>query len=245
MRVEAELTGTTATRVEVEDLTDDPELEPAEGVEVELEGYVSGFTAHPGTFTLVGETVQTLSSTEFRQGSSDDLRDDIRVEAEGVFSGGVLVVHELKYKRVRVKIEGDVTTATADTLTVMGLTVNRTSFTDGAWPGGAGRYKIEAFTDDTGSVLYADKIDGVGAGDDILQGPVQAETGAPTYDMNILGIQVDLSTASFASDDESPLTITEFFDSVAPAAGLAGTLIKVKGTFSAGTLTGDEGEIES
>jgi hypothetical protein len=244
MRVEAKLSGTTATEIEVEDLTDDPELEPDEGAEYELEGYVSGFTAHPGVFQVFDQTVQTFAATEFRQGSPDDLRDDIRIEVEGSISGGVLLADTLKFKRVRVKIEGEVTARTADTVTVFGLTFERTPFTDGTWPGATGRFKIEGYGDDSGSILYADKIDSTGPGDDIFQAPVQAETGAPGYTMTLYGVTVDLATATFADSEEATLTIDQFFSAVTPATANGGTLIKAKGTFAAGTLTADEAELE-
>lgn len=243
MRVEARLSGpTTASLVKVEDLTEDPDLQPAEGAEVRIEGYVTAFTATPGTFQVNGEVVQTTASTEFKNGSSGDLRNDVSVEVEGTMSGGVLVAHEVKFERLRIKIEGTVTPVDADTITVFGATIKKTAFTEVglAWPTVTGRFKIEAYADQAGTTFYADKIESTGGGDDVLQAPVQANIASPTYRLTLLGRNIDFpgSGVTYHNDDDVSITRDQFF-----AAASVGTLVKVK--FDGATTTPKEAELEN
>ncbi len=248
MRVEVRLSQTSpamASLVKVEDLTEDPDFKPADGSQVEIEGIVSGFTATPGTFQVNGQDVETTSSTEFKNGSSADLANDVRVEVEGTQSGTTLVASEVKFERVRIKVEGTVSAHTADTLTVLGLVVNKTAFTEGVWPAAdGGHIRVKAFADQTGSTLYADRVESTGSGDS-LQAPVQAKVGSPTFTMTLMGITVDLSGATVEGDDQGAMTLDQFFAAVTPAAGINGTLIQAKGTFASGTLTATEAELEN
>ena len=171
--------------------------------------------------------MDTTSTTEFKNGSSADLANDVRVEVEGTQDGTTLVASEVKFERVKIKIEGTVTAHTGSTLTVLGLVVNQTALTEVL----AGRRRRplqgQGDADLTGSTLYADALESIGAGDDSLQAPVQAEIGSPTYTMTLLGVTVDPSGAS-VEGDMGAMTLDQFFAAVTPAAGTAGTLIKAK-----------------
>jgi hypothetical protein len=246
MRVEVRLSQASpaiASLVKVEDLADDPDLRPGHGMEVEIEGFVSGFTTTPGTFQVNGRDVETTSSTEFRHGSAADLANDVRVEVHGTQNGTTLVASEVQFEQVRIGVQGTVTAHTADTATVLGLVVNRTAGTEGTWPtSDGGHVRIRGYVSTTGSTLYADRIESTGSGD-ALKAPVQAEVGPPTYTMTLLGVTVDLSGAA-VSGDEHAMTLDQFFAAVTPAAGNAGTPIQARGTFGAGTLTATEAELE-
>ena len=238
MRVEAKLTGAVATVVRIEDLTRDRDLEPAEGSQVKIEGWVAGFSAaHPDTFQVNGTDVKTTASTELRNGSAADLRNDVRVEVEGTMSGGVLLAHELKFERPRIKIEGDVTARTDSTATVRGLVVNRTASTEGTWPAAPGRFRIEGYR--AGSTLYADRVESAGTGDDVLQAPAEAAIGSPTYRLTLLGIDVDFPGLGVGYESDHGVTITrdQFF-----AAAAAGVLVKIK--FDGSTTVPKEAELE-
>ncbi len=248
MRVEVRLSQTSpakASLVKVEDLTEDPDFKPANGSEVEIEGIVSAFTATPGTFQVNGQTVETTSTTEFKNGSSADLANDVRVEVEGTQNGTTLVAQELKFQRVRIGIEGTVTAHSAGTVTVLGLVVNKTAFTEGIWPtADGGHLRVRAFADPTGSTLYADRVASTGSGDS-LQAPAQAKVGSPTYTMTLLGITVNLSGAT-VEGDHGAMTRDQFFAAVTPAGGIGGTLVQAKGSYDSGsnTLTATEAELE-
>jgi len=101
VEVEGDPTGPdsmTATKIELEDEEDAPFI-PQEGEKEEVEGYVSGFTAHPGDFLVGIRIVRTTASTRFEHGVSGDLADNVRVEAEGrIDASGVLVAQEIEFK---------------------------------------------------------------------------------------------------------------------------------------------------
>ncbi|MDP2706483.1 MAG: DUF5666 domain-containing protein [Burkholderiales bacterium] len=61
-----------------------------------MEGYVSDFTAHPGTFKVGNVEVQTMSTTKLE--GMGTLADNIKIEVEGTMSDGVLVAHEVSFE---------------------------------------------------------------------------------------------------------------------------------------------------
>ncbi len=89
----------TATEIELEDL-EDAEFDPAEGEEVEVEGFVSGFTSI-SHFFVNGKLVDA-SGARFEGGLASDLADDVRVEAEGVWTmidgDLVLLAEEIEFE---------------------------------------------------------------------------------------------------------------------------------------------------
>lgn len=85
-----------ATEIEFED-NEDSEFEDAnDGHESEVEGYVSAFTTHPGTFRVGTVDVQTTTETRFE--GVGVLANDVKVEVEGRMSGGVLIAEEVHFE---------------------------------------------------------------------------------------------------------------------------------------------------
>lgn len=88
-----------ATGIEREDI-EDAGFVPLEGEKVEVEGFASGVTEDPpGIFTLsiAGFPVRTTADTSYKKGAPTELRDNVRVEAEGVWtmiSGDLVLVAE-------------------------------------------------------------------------------------------------------------------------------------------------------
>ena len=77
-----------ATEIEREDI-EDADFVPLEGEKVEVEGFASNVTEiAPGIFTLSvdGVPVRADAGTSYEGGTSADLRDNIRMEAEGVWT---------------------------------------------------------------------------------------------------------------------------------------------------------------
>jgi len=66
--------------------------------EGEVEGYVSGFDAAAGSFRVAGYAAQLGSGVVYEDGVKADLKDGVRVEAEGRIQGGVLVVTKLEFE---------------------------------------------------------------------------------------------------------------------------------------------------
>jgi hypothetical protein len=244
-----------ATRIDVEDLQD-AQFEHQPGEEFEIEGQVSGCgNANPCTLFSVGaQAVQTDGNTRFENGAATDLADGVRVEAEGhTFSGSTLIAEKVEFKRTRVILTG--TASVAGTITgpgtfqVLGKTVQVTSLTDFSHTTGgvadAERVEVRGYID-TADNIVAERLDDnpSGGGKDTVQARVTAKTG------NILtfsiGINADLTGATqFFDANEQPIAdLTTFLAAVTPVP-TGGTLVKVRGTFNAGTIAAEEAELEN
>jgi hypothetical protein len=81
----------TATKIEIED-----ELKAGENENTEFEGFISSISGD--NFVLNGVTVQTTATTIFVGGAKLDLAVGMKVEAEGLMSGGGLVAKKVNIK---------------------------------------------------------------------------------------------------------------------------------------------------
>jgi len=241
--------GTVATLVDIEDL-EDAEFEPAQGQEFEVEGFVSGFTAHPGTFQVGEQTVTTTSSTTFRNGGGADLDNGVKVEVEGHFDNVTLVLTatRVEVKRTRVVL-GGVPSAVSlpDNITLLGKTVQFTSVTrnDAGTIDTVNRIEVRAFVDSSGAIV-AERIRLLGGNKDVVQARVTAKTGNV---LTLLGVTADLTgiSASNLSDDNGGTfaNLAAFLAAITPSGSTPpGTLVKVKGTVSGGTFVTPPDEVE-
>jgi hypothetical protein len=86
----------TAAQVDIEEL-EDRAFQSKQGDREDVEGVVSGFSAHPGTFNVGARTVQTTAATTFEEGTAAQLKNGAFVEVEGtVNSEGVLVAKKIE-----------------------------------------------------------------------------------------------------------------------------------------------------
>ncbi|MCJ7640822.1 MAG: DUF5666 domain-containing protein [Desulfobacterales bacterium] len=237
-----------ASIVEHEDI-EDAEFEPHDGDDFEVEGYITDFTTHPGTFLVDDRKVQTTAATLFVDGSSLDLMNDIKVEAEGHPIGIVLVAQKITFKRPRVRIE-----AVASALTANGLVIQLaggdsfamllTDLTDTSHATLAltvgSRYEMRGYVSSTGNII-AERIDDAssgGGGRDVFQAQVTARTGDV---LTMLGISVDTSTvpdSEFRDADDNAITRAAFL-----AAAVPGKVVKVRDDDPNGTW--DKAEIKN
>ena len=90
-----------AEEIEREDI-EDAAFVPREGERAEVEGFTSGVTENPpGIFTLAvdGFPVRTGAGISYEGGNPADLRDNVRVEAEGrIDANGVLVAEKIEFE---------------------------------------------------------------------------------------------------------------------------------------------------
>jgi hypothetical protein len=241
-----------ATRIHLEDGDDD--FDPAEGEEFEVEGFVEGCPAGNAcgsSFKVNNQQVQTSSTTRLEGGVKNDLVNDVKVEAEGHLSGGILVANKIAFKET-VRIEANVTAMALDSATVLGKTVVTTSRTDLSSAGtvtvGDG-VRIRGFLNNDGSITamrVEKRSNPVDADKNILQGPVTSKDAA-NKKMVILGITIDASGVMSRISDDSPddsdvafANIDAFFAAVTPGR----TIVKAKGTVSGSTISATEIEIE-
>lgn len=88
----------TAVQVDIEDL-EDRVFQGEQGDHEDVEGVVSGFSTHPGTFKVGERTVQTTAATKFEEGAASQLKNGVFVEVEGtVNAGGVLVAEKIEFE---------------------------------------------------------------------------------------------------------------------------------------------------
>ena len=240
-----------ATRIHLED--GDDEFDPAEGEEFEVEGFVSGFTSLSSTFKVNNQTVQASSSTRFDGGLKGDLANDVKVEAEGHLSSGILVANKIAFKET-VRIESNATTTgSANLLGKTVLVTSKTEFSSNL-TGTTGiaqndGLRIRGFVNNDGSITATrveKQSNPVDADKNILQGPVTSKN-STSKTLVILGITVNASGVMSRISDDSPddndvafANIDAFFAAITEGR----TIVKAKGTFSGSTISATEIEIE-
>jgi hypothetical protein len=229
-----------ANRIEIEDDG------VAEGQEVEVEGFVTGFTGHPGTFKVGNTDVQTTSATRFDGGLSSDLANDVKVEAEGHMQGGVLVAEKIEFKDA-LRIESNIEAAGSGSITLLGKSVAITIHT----VGGAGSFnvgqgvRVRGFLNQDIASITATRIEALGqpvqADRNIIQALV-ASFDSSTRRLTLMGFDVDASGASvqFQDENDSPVSAVQFFGAL--TAGK--TVVKARGSVSGTSLVANEVEIE-
>ena len=247
----------TATQVDLEDNEDDA-FRGRDNEKTEFEGYMSGFTGHPGTFQVNGRNVQTTASTRFVGGTAANLANNVKVEAEGTSSSGTLVASKIEFKQSRVLLHGPATAvdATARTVVVLGQTVRATTQTRIDTRSASGNstslgdlvppnecVEVRAYLD--GSTIVAEELkEPSGCGKEMVQARVVAKNDT-TFTLTFLtNLNASLANASvFRNAAGQAITRAEFFAAVVPASATnVGTLVKVKGN----SLTAvEEAELEN
>ncbi len=246
-----------ASQLKVEDAQDDA-FRPASGQRTEAEGLISGFTAHPGNFSVGTTPVTTTGSTHFEGGLATDLANNVKVEAEGSWNGTRLVASKIEFKRSVVRLQGNVTAVGSNpnrfTMNVAGHPVTIETGTLPVPPISQacvqvrGERKVPA----TPLVVTAGEIrlNNCSNGDrPIMQAPVELESGT---NLTLLGFSINVGTANdnppFENFDGTPLTQAAFLNAVTPAttnaAGISvpGTLVKA--IFDSGTNAVRQAELE-
>jgi hypothetical protein len=238
-----------ASRIEVES-AEDFAFQPARNESFEVEGLISGFTVHPGNFFVAGVPVVTSTSTQFEGGLATDLSDDVKVEAEGVWTGSVLSATKIEFKRSVIRLQGVVTahltniTGSTFTLTAAGraVIIETDSFTSGDFTSGnlppigpnciqvRGQRKAVV-----GTVVTAGEIDlsCSSSNDHLIQAPVEAESGTT---ITLLGFPIDVGAPTdippYEDTNGNGISGIAFFTAVVPAnpgpPAIAGTLVKVR-----------------
>lgn len=248
-----------ASRLKVEDAQDDA-FRPSSGQRMEAEGLISGFSAHPGDFSVGSTPVTTTGSTRFEGGVAGDLANNVDVEAEGSWNGTRLLATKIEFKRSVVRLQGNVTAGGAQfTMDVAGhsVTVKTDSLTSGSVPPlftGCVQVRGQRVVPATvPPVVLAGEISTSAScpngGRTFMQAPVEAESGTT---LTLLGFPINVGTASdqppFQNIDGSAMTQADFLTAVTPAttnaAGVSvpGTLVKV--IFDSGTNAVRQAELE-
>jgi len=249
-----------ASRIEVES-AEDAAFQPGAGERFDAEGLISGFTAHPGSFFVAGIPVTTTGATRFEGGIATDLANDIKVEAEGAWSGSALVATKIEFKRTVIRLQGATANVVGQTFDLQiasnafVVKVELDSLTNGALPASGlacvqvrGQRKIGAPT----LTVTAGEIDVSCSNSNrhFIQAPVEAETLETS--ITLLGFLLDVSNPTdtlnqWVDVNDQSISRTAFFNAVSPAATVGGisrpgTLVKV--IFDEVTNTVRQAEIE-
>jgi len=249
--------GLIATRVHPEDAQDDSFRLSGSGNKWEVEGFVSGFSTHPGTFIVAGRTVQTNASTRFENGAAGDLADGIKVEAEGRLEGSTIVAVKVSFRSTRAILAGVATVNVAGrTLTVLGRTVRVDDHTDVRPRAGSGlagiptgaRVEVRGVLSSDGSALMAERVEDIGSSGgarEIVQARVTAKVQSPPS-ITLFGITANLNGASQYQDAAGNAVSQAAFLAAITAQSAGGTLVKVKGAMPPGTsaMSVEEAQIE-
>jgi len=233
----------TATQVDIEDL-EDSSLRGNAGEKAEAEGFVTGYTVHPGTFQVGGRSVVTTALTRFVGGSAADLVNGAKVEAEGTVNAqGGLTASKIEFRSTRVLLEGLVTAVNlgARTATVLGQVVQVNDLTR-LETRGSSSSSLTALTPNVdcaevravldGGVLVAEEIkEPSSCSRELVQARVTAKNDG-AFTLTFFGsLQASLAGAStFRDASGNSLTRAQFFAAVTAGSGNSlGTLVKVKG----------------
>lgn len=202
---------------------------PSGIAKAEIEGIINGFVNTATLFNVGGQPVSVSPSTTYRPAgaTADNLRDGLKVEAEGSVSGGVLLASKIKIKENGVRIEAladSAGTATAFSILGIDVTTNASTRFDGGISSADDittgmALRVRGFKSGESQVT-ASRVErrSGGSGDVELRGPLDADATASGF--AILGVPVTITdTTEF--DDSS---LISFF-----AGAKANTIVKAKG----------------
>ena len=239
-----------ATKIEIEDMAS------SEGNKEEVEGYVSGFTDAASDFNVAGQAVHVGPDTVYESGTASDLKDGIKIEAEGVVTNGVLLASKIEVKQTKttkpnIIVEAPVEAVDANSITVLGQQFTfskRTQMEDktGVQPKlnitnisttitVGDHVSVRGFKNSTGE-LTATRIERNANTKVVLQGPVEAVS-SPT--LTILGLNVMTGANTNFKMGKGGINAAGFFAQVK-----TGMIVKVNGTKSDTGIMATEIEIE-
>ena len=218
-----------------------PQMQDAD--EFEIEGFVTKINS-PTDFVVGNQRVVTTASTLFEGGVAGDIAIGVKLEVEGVLAGGVLTASKVEF-RDSIKIEADIDTVGASSLTLRGLpgitvTVNSLTQFEGSVSGlnnlvAGDHVRIRGRASGSNTVIATEVEKRSPDARVELQGPIQSITGAsPNQIVTILGVAVNTTGVVF--EDVNRVT---FF-----AQAMVGTLVKARGSLSGTTVTWSEMELE-
>ena len=176
-----------------------------DGDGIEVEGYVAEFVSISSDFKVSGQMVNAANAV-IKNGSAADIRNGLKVEAEGTMSNGVLVASVLVIKQlasIRVEAGLQAVDATLNTVTMLGRSIKvnaDTDLRDGvANPGQptaitlgalnpADRLEVKVYKDVAGA-LVATRVERTAADSlVVVKGPADAKV--PTTQLTLAGFGV-------------------------------------------------------
>jgi hypothetical protein len=229
------------------------DLEASDKDRAEVHGVVSNFAAGAGTSTFTVDDVNVSADNSLLSGVANG----IQVEVKGTMSSGVLVAESVHVDRESNLVLGgrvSAVDATAGTVTLNGVTLavtGTTIFGDES----SGMLVSTSFSladimvgDSIGAIGYTDASvsPAVGVATRVMRfsslptaligGPVSAAT---TTSLTILGVSVDISTATLKNAGGNTVTASTFVGLITPGT----TLAEAIGTWDGSTFTATAAKI--
>ena len=224
-------------------------LDRANADKAELQGYVNSVTSAT-EFLVNGQVVQINSQTNFKGGTSGDIKPGQWLEVEGALINGVIIATNLTFED-NISLEGNVTAVSGNILTIENYTnisieVNDTLTEGSTNPHAVGDHIIIrgrklSTSCTTTTCLLATELESTTATGTMpveLQGPAEAlDPVAQT--VTVLGVPVN--TTSIQSFDGNGITdVISFFKTVK-----IGDLLDITGTETAGSITWQAIELDN
>ncbi len=216
--------------------------------EVEIEGVISQFDSDNRRFVVQGIKVDAGGATLFP--TSLVLADGLTVEVEGQVVGDVLHADKVKQRGNKIKISAPLATVGSDRVgfrfngkDVVARVSGQTELEDQTGNPvtqladfSAGNFvELEAFADGSG-VINAVEIERESANEIEIEAPLQ-DFVKTTRKVRLLGIDFDLSAATFEDENDVNMTAEAFFDALA-----VGRFIEIEDQDSNGVF--DKAELE-
>jgi hypothetical protein len=224
-------------------------LDRANADKAELQGYVNSVTSAT-EFLVNGQVVQINSQTNFKGGTSGDIKPGQWLEVEGALINGGIIATNLTFED-NISLEGNVTAVSGNILTIENYTnisieVNDTLTEGSTNPHAVGDHIIIrgrklSTSCTTTTCLLATELESTTATGTMpveLQGPAEAlDPVAQT--VTVLGVPVN--TTSIQSFDGNGITdVISFFKTVK-----IGDLLDITGTETAGSITWQAIELDN
>lgn len=242
-RLDAGMTRLLADEIEAENDRFDDDAD-----EYEVEGIIEDFDPGTKTFTIYGQPVDASGAVLFPD--SLVLDDGLTVEVEGQVIGGVLFADEVKLSGEDTEISAYLSAVGADSVQfsfsggdVVVRVNGQTEIEDDTGnpitqlsdldPGDF--VELEAFEDGTG-IINAVEIERTSPGEIEIEAAVQSFD-SDTRRVTLLGVDFDLSAASFEDDNDMSLTADQFFGRLSP-----GVFIELEDSDANGVI--DKAELE-
>jgi len=182
-----------------------------DGDGIEVEGYVADFVSIASDFKVSGQTVNAANAV-IKNGTASDIRNGLKVEAEGTVSNGVLVASVLVIKQqanVRVEAGLQAVDATVGTVTLLGQSIKVNADTDlrdgAANPGQpteitlgalnpADRLEVKAYKDAAGA-LVATRVERTAADSlVVVKGPADVKVATTQLILAGFGVATGVNT---------------------------------------------------
>ena len=245
----------TATRVEVKSCT----AQVADGDLGEIEGVITRIVSST-EFEIGGRRVSHGAATAFERGTAADLRENLKVEAEGTFNAsGVLVAKKIDLKpETSARLLGTIDSIGSSSMTLFGITVRTdagTAYDDKSSQNvrpltfadlRTGDYlEVRGFEEATAGTMTAVLVERDDLDDPLnprleLRGTA-TDVAQPGF--KLLGVAVTTTAGPAVTEyrdvDDAVISAAEFFGAA------ANRPVQVRGTWDGTTFTAEEAELEN